>query len=87
MESLAVAGVEVARGLVRQDDQRIRGQSPGDGGPLLFTPRELRRPVRHPAGQSHRREQLLGPGARTGVLLTRDQERHHDILERGEFPE
>ena len=43
--------------------------------------------MRHPSGQPHLGQQLLGPGAGLGIVLAGDQQRHHHVLQRGELPE
>ena len=87
VQPLAVGVVQVAAGLVGQDDQRVRRERAGHRRPLLLAARERRRTVGHPPGQPHGGEQLLGPRAGPALVLPGDQQRQHDVLQRGELPE
>ncbi len=58
---LLVAGVDVGRRLVGQQELGLVGQRPGDGHPLLLAHRELRRPVRHAVAQANAVEQVPRP--------------------------
>ena len=53
--------VEVAGGLVGQQQARLVDHRPGDGDPLALATRQLRRLVPGPVGQAHRGQQLAGP--------------------------
>ena len=60
--------VEVAGGLVGEDQQRIVGQGAGDGHALLLAPGEAVRKALRPVGEPHLREQIerrlrVAPGA------------------------
>jgi hypothetical protein len=52
--------VEVAGGLVGQQQLRLVGERAGDGDALLLAARELRRPVRRALGQADEAEQARG---------------------------
>ncbi len=74
--------VEVAGGLVGQDELRPQRQRARDRHPLLLTARELTRIVVGTVDESHGVEKLassLGPARLAGQL-----ERHRDVVERGE---
>ncbi len=73
--------VEVPAGLVGQEDPGVVHQGPRDGAALLLAPRELRGPVRHPAGESHRRQERLGPAAGPALRLPADQQGHHHVFQ------
>ena len=62
-------GVQVARGLIGQDDRRPVDQGPGNGGPLHLPPRDLVGLVMPPGSQFHLRQPVdrLLPG-----LVVRD---------------
>ena len=87
MQPFAIEVVEVAGRFIGQDHDRVGHQGTSDGHPLLLSARELGRPMGHPAGQSHRGQQLfrLGPGP--ALPRPRDQQRHHHILQRVELAE
>ena len=87
VEPLAVGVVEVPRRLVRQHQAGIVHQRPRHRAALLLPARQLRRPVGHAPGEPNDRQQLLGP--RTGLARSPppDQEGHHHVLQRGEFPQ
>ena len=53
-------GVKVACGFVREDDERIIDQRPGDSNPLLLSARKLERLVVETMLEAHARRQLLG---------------------------
>ena len=63
-DELAVVSVEVARGLVGEEDDRAVDEGPGEGHPLLLAPRELGRIVVGAIGEADAVEQL--EGARAG---------------------
>ena len=59
----AVGGVEVAGGLVGEDDGRAQDEGAGEGDALLFAAGELDRVVVHAVGEADAGEELLGAGA------------------------
>jgi hypothetical protein len=86
VKSFAVRVVEITRGLIRQDDEGVRSQGARHRRSLLLTTGKLRRPVRHSSRESNCREQLLRPGSSPPIGLACNQQRHHDVFQRGEFP-
>ncbi len=58
-------GIEVARGLIGQEKQRIIHQRPRHGDALLLPAGKLDRPMVHAVLQSHQVAQLRGADART----------------------
>jgi hypothetical protein len=84
---LAGPGIQVARGLVGQDDGRVVDQCPGDGHPLLLSARQLVGPVMHPLAQSHRFEGsdrafvALSVGQRIAAVV---QQRQQHVFGRGQ---
>jgi sphingomyelin phosphodiesterase acid-like 3 len=79
-----VLAVEVAGGLVGEDQGRLVGQGPGDGHPLPFSHGKAARPMGLAMGQAHLGEEAGGPlgslGAGPGGLEHRDL----DVLQRGQ---
>jgi hypothetical protein len=61
--------VEVAGGLVGQDEYRIFDQRPRDGDALLLTARELGGIVQLAVAQAHRAQTRSGPRSRAGTPL------------------
>ena len=49
----AALGVQIAGGLIGQDQLRLDDQRPGDCRPLHLAARKLRRPVFDPVAQAH----------------------------------
>jgi hypothetical protein len=86
VKTFAVAVVEITRRLISQHNEGVSRECPGDCRALLLTARELRRPMGHPSSQPYCREQLFGTGTGFGIGLTGNEQRHHDIFQRGEFP-
>src|SRR6516225_854595 len=76
------AGIEVAGGLVGEDDFRPTGQGPRDGDPLLLPAGQLRRAVPQPRAQAHRVHNRAEPGSVGGA--PGDVQREGDIVRRGE---
>ncbi len=77
--------VEVARGLVREDDARVVDEGARDRRALALAARELRRPVVQPVAELDGLEEL--PAASL-ALLARDapvEEGEVDVLEHGEL--
>src|SRR2546426_11845056 len=66
---------------------RVVYQGPRHRAALLLAPRQLARPMRHAPGESHEGEHFLRPRAGPQRRHAADQEGHHDILKRGEFPQ
>jgi hypothetical protein len=64
-DRLAVGGIQISGGLVREDDFRVVDQSPADGRPLLFTPRKLVRILAAAPGETRAMQEslrlLMGP--------------------------
>ena len=57
-------GVELARGLVREEELGPVGERPGDGDPLLLAARQLVRPVAGPRVEPDELQQLRDPARR-----------------------
>ena len=76
-----VGGVEVAGGLVGEEDPRAVDEGPGHRHPLLLPPGELRRVVVAAVAEPDALEEL--PGPRPPVLAPQ-LERHLDVLPGGE---
>ena len=78
----AGARIEVAGGLVGQDDERIVHQRAGDGHALLLAAGELAGPMVQPVAQADQLGQLQAVvqrcAARSAPLV---EERHLDVLE------
>jgi hypothetical protein len=75
-------GVEVAGGLVGQDEPRPQRQGPGDRHALLLAAGELGGVVVGAVGEPHGRKELAGPVERAGPAG--QLQRHRHVLERGE---
>ena len=67
---LAHAEIQVAGGLIAQDQDRVLGQRPGHGYPLLLAAGKLRGEVVHPVLQPDDVEQAAA--SREGGTLSRD---------------
>ena len=80
--TLPGAAVQVAGGLVGEEQARAGGKRPGQGDPLLLATRELARVVADPRGEAHPGEALERGGAR--VVPARELERQHHVLQGGE---
>src|SRR5215469_5231832 len=78
----AGAGVEVAGGLVGEDDFRPADQGTRDGHPLLLPAGQLRRAVLQSRAQAHRFHDRVEPGPVGGA--PRDVQREGDVVRRGE---
>ena len=78
----ARAGVEVARGLVGEDDLRAGHECPGDGDPLLLAPGQLGRAVREAIPEPHLRNHRVEPIPVRP--LARQQQRQGDVLRGGQ---
>src|SRR5437870_4489505 len=74
--------IQVPRRLVRQKEPRPQNDRPRHGYPLLFSARELPRPVSHPVFQAHALQQFHSLLARLLPLPTLDQRRQHHVLQR-----
>src|SRR5438309_3178215 len=72
--------VQVARGLVGQQDRGVGDQRAGDRGSLLLTARELGRLVVRPVGESNRLQSLHRP--RPPVLRSGVDQRHLHVMKR-----
>src|SRR5215475_5499967 len=75
-------GVEVAGGLVGEDDLWPSGQGARDGDPLLLPAGQLRGAVPQPRAQAHRVHDGAEPGLVGGAA--RDVQREGDVVRRGE---
>ena len=74
--------VEVAGGLVGEDQRRLVGERAGDRDALLLAARELRRPMVEPLGKAERAEQLPARArVRRLGLGAADELRQDDILD------
>ena len=74
--------VQLAGGLVGEDDRRMAGEGPCCGDPLLLATRELARPMSQTIRQLERVDDLVEPGL-VG-LPARDVQRQADVLEGGQ---
>jgi hypothetical protein len=78
-------GVEVAGGLVREEELRRIGERAAEGHPLLLAPRQFRRPVVGARGEADAPQKLRRPRpCRAGGDAFRQLRQDH-VLERGEF--
>ena len=77
-------GVQVPRGLVRQDQQRAVDQGPGHGGALLFPAGDLRRVFFPDPGDAEHVAQGVAPGLGLGVDLSADDGGQEDVFPDGE---
>jgi len=73
-------GIEVAGGLVAQDQSRIPDQRAGDGGSLLLPAGQFRRPVMQPLAKADLPQQRLGAFGCAAVRFA-NQCRHQHVLE------
>ena len=78
----AGGAVEVAGGLVGEQDRRPGGEGAGEGDPLLLAPRELARIVMAALRQPHGGQQLVGASEGVGEAEQLDRQQH--VLARGE---
>ena len=74
--------IEIAGGLVAQDELRRADQRPGDGHALLLAARELVRGVVLAIGEAHLGQGLAGPAAALGRRDRRIEQRELDVLHR-----
>src|SRR5438874_2340588 len=72
--------VEVAGGLVGEDQRRLVGERAGHGDALLFAAGKLRRPMVEPLRQAEFAEQLLRPLLRRSSVYPAYQLRQDHIL-------
>ena len=77
--------IEIARGLVRQQQRRVANQGPRDRYPLLFSARKLSRAVLGPICQSHLSQSRFRLLQRLCPVLAGDQPRHHHVFRAGKF--
>ena len=86
-QAAAEAGVDVARGLVGQEQFRPGDERPGDGGPLLLSAREQGRQHVHALAETDPAQELhdLGPVTRFRAPL--DTQGQRDVLVGGEVIE
>jgi acyl-CoA thioesterase-1 len=86
-DALAGGVVEIAGGLVREEDARAGNQSACEDDSLLLAAGQFAGAVVLTVSQTDLTESLLS--RRTGLLFgfTADQEGHHDVLEGGELGE
>ena len=85
LQDLGAGGrVELAGGLVGQEERRPVGQGPGDGDPLHFAAGELGGPVPFPVSQPDVSEQLSSPGRPLPPGQARFGHGQLDVLPRGQ---
>ena len=82
---LAGGGVQVAGGLIRQDDGGLHGQHPGDGHPLLLAAGDLAGPVVHTVREAHLGQGGLHPLPALGGGKVVVEQGHLHIFEGGEL--
>jgi hypothetical protein len=82
-DGLAGRGVEVAGGLVGQDDRRVAGQRAGDRHPLPFPARQLGRPRPQLVAQAHPGQRRRGAAAAPGQAHAGVQQSVGDVVQRG----
>ena len=73
--------VEVAGGLVGQEEGGAVGQAPGDGHPLPLAGREFARPVPGPVRKAHAGQQVAGPRPAAAEAPDDPHHRHLDVLQ------
>jgi hypothetical protein len=71
----AAATIEIARGFVGQEDERLNDQGPGDGHPLLFAAREFPGEMTPAMGQTDPIKRRSGPLPRLAVADAADGQR------------
>ncbi len=85
IDHIAGLGVQVAGRLVGKQEGGVAHQRPGQHHALLLAAGEFSRPVRGARAQADLfQPRHRGPG-RLGAGDAPDQQRHHDVLERGEL--
>ena len=78
-------GVELAGGLVGEQEPRPVGERPRDRDPLLLAARQLVRPVARPLGEARRAPAAPPPGASRSARVRADEpQRDLDVLGRGQ---
>ena len=85
MERLRRRLVEIARGLVGQQQRRPHHQRARHRHPLLLAPGEHARPVLEALAQADPRQQFRRADARFDRRQAADAHRHLDVFERGEL--
>ena len=82
----AVGGlrIQVACGLIRQDQARLMHQCPGDGRALQLAPRQARREVSLPAAEADGDQKLCGPGPGGVALDSGQHQGQGSILRQGQ---
>ena len=81
----AGARIEVAGGLVRQDQIRRVDQRPRNGHPLLFSARKFVGPVVHAFGQADPLQQLAPAPGGLGRVHPRQARRQTNVLQGAQF--
>jgi hypothetical protein len=82
---LAGAVIEVAGGLVGEEQRRVHHKRAGQRGPLLLAARQLAWPMGQPVREPDATEHLFGQPEGLVARTAGDERRHRGILERGEF--
>ena len=77
----AGGGIQIAGGLVREQDRGLRGKGPGDGHPLLFTAGELVGIVVRALPQADPLQKFTGPGFSFGHAV---QLQGQHVIQRGQ---
>ena len=79
------AGIEVAGGLVGQQQAGAVGQRPAERHPLLLAPRHRRRAVMARVGDAHLAQQFLRPRLGLAARHAIGKLRQHHVFQRREF--
>ena len=76
----AARGVEVAGGLVGQQQRRVLNERARDRDALHLAAAQLVRSVARALGQTHATQELSGAACRGGAVASGEQGREHDVL-------
>ncbi len=87
VDGVAGGAVQIAGGLVGEDEGRLHDQGARQGDALLLAPGELARAVLEPVAESDLLEELLRLLLQGRAAHASDEAGHHDVLEGGELGE
>ena len=82
---MAAFRVEVAGGLVGEDEVWLGDQCASDGNPLLLPAGKLRGPVPGSLAEPELRQERVGAPERVFLIAPGDQKRHGNVLRSGEL--